>query len=62
MLLSIHRPDELIVQLLFPLPAPGPPLLSHPLFEQQKEIALNTPIASYPGGLRQMSRSRTTFI
>ena len=47
------------------LPAPGPPLLSHPLFGQQKEIGLNTlvcwclsfcfsfPIASYPGGLRQ---------
>ena len=48
------------------LPAPGPSLLSHPLFGQQKEIALNTlvcwclsfcfscPIASYPGGLRQI--------
>ena len=28
------------------LPAPGPPLLSHPLFGQQKEIALN--VGAFP--------------
>ena len=76
-LLSIHRPDEFIMHTPPPPPPPPYPQASVAIPPATRETEGNRTqhtcvlvpfllfllaIASYPGGLRRMSRSPSTFV
>ena len=69
-LLSIHRPDEFIMHTPPPQPSVAiPPATRETEGNRTQHTCVLVPfllfllaIASYPGGLRRMSRSPSTFV